>query len=48
MWDLAGSGIEPIPLALASEFFPTELPGKPQEGKPFKCLFAVVPLLSRV
>ena len=29
MWDLPGSGIEPIPPVLACGFFTTELPGKP-------------------
>ena len=29
MWDLAGSGIEPMSLALADEFFITEPPGRP-------------------
>ena len=29
MWDLAGSGIEPMSLALAGGFFITEPPGKP-------------------
>ena len=28
MWDLPGSGIEPVPPALAGEFFTTEPPGK--------------------
>jgi len=30
MWDLPGSGIEPVSPALASGFFTTEPPGKPQ------------------
>jgi len=29
MWDLPGSGIEPVSPALAGEFFTTETPGKP-------------------
>ena len=29
MWDLSGSGIEPVSPALASGFFTTEPPGKP-------------------
>ena len=29
MWDLPRSGIEPMSLALAGRFFPTEPPGKP-------------------
>ena len=29
MWDLPGPGIEPMSLALAVRFFPTEPPGKP-------------------
>ena len=29
MWDLPGSGIEPVPPVLACGFFTTELPGKP-------------------
>ena len=30
-WHLPGSGIEPVSLALASEFFATEPPGKPYD-----------------
>ena len=48
IWDLAGSGIEAISLALAGGFSPTELRGKPQEGKAFTCPFVVVQSLSRV
>ena len=29
MWDLPGSGIEPVSPALAGRFFTTEPPGKP-------------------
>ena len=29
MWDLPGSGIEPVPPAMAGEFFTAEPPGKP-------------------
>ena len=32
MWNLPGSEIEPISLALASKFFTTEPPGKPNIG----------------
>ena len=31
MWDIPGSGIEPLSLALAGGFFTTEPPGKLQE-----------------
>ena len=30
MWDLPGSGTEPVPTALVGRFFTTEPPGKPQ------------------
>ena len=30
MWDLPGSGIEPVSPALAGRFFATESPGKPR------------------
>ena len=33
MWDLPGSGIEPVSPALAGRFFTTEPPGKPQQFK---------------
>ena len=32
MWDLPGSGIEPVSPALAGGFFTTEPPGKPAVG----------------
>ena len=32
IWDLPGSGMEPVSPALAHEFFTTELPGKPNGG----------------
>ena len=32
MWDLPGSGIEPMSPALAGGFFTTELPGKTHPG----------------
>ena len=32
MWDLPGSGIEPVPPALAGGLFTAELPGKPQHS----------------
>ena len=32
IWDLPGSGIEPVSPALAGGFFTTELPGKPYLG----------------
>ena len=31
MWDLPGSGIEPVSPALVGRFLITELPGKPQQ-----------------
>ena len=42
MWDLPGSGIEPISPTLAGRFFTTEPPGKPAPS-PFKdpCDFVV-------
>ena len=35
MWDLPGPGMEPVPLALAGEFFTTEPPGKSLEAMNF-------------
>ena len=32
MWDLPGSGIEPVSPALAGGFFATEPPGKPSQS----------------
>ena len=37
MWNLPGSGIEPVSPALAGGFFTTELPGKPRNS----CLIGV-------
>jgi len=31
MWDIPGSGIEPVSSTLAGQLFTTEPPGKPQE-----------------
>ena len=36
MWDLLGSGIKPMSLALACAFFTTEPPGKPPDSNYFK------------
>jgi len=44
MWDLPGSGIEPVASALAGGFFTTEPPGKPYVLiLPCVCHFAVCP-----
>ena len=41
MWDLPGSGIEPLSLELTGRFFTTELPGKPSSVLLYSLCFKV-------